>query len=140
MEKNGTSIIDDGKGVYMVLYTGKERPEFLEVGTGGHFKERDPNVPIHALGSTWVDGAMVVYIGKTGSSLKGRIRAYMRFGQGKRVSHWGGRYIWQMVGSRELLVCWRPIPGSTDPRSVEASLLKEFEKQYGKLPFANPVH
>ena len=133
-------MIDREKGVYLVLYAGKELPKFLNVSTGGHFKVRDPNVPIHVLESAWVDGTMVVYVGKTGSSLKGRIRAYMRFGQGKRVSHWGGRYIWQMVGSREFLVCWRPIPGSMDPRSVEAGLLKEFEKQYGKLPFANPIH
>ena len=36
-----TSVIPKVKGVYLVLYPGREMPEFEEIGTGGYFKDRD---------------------------------------------------------------------------------------------------
>ena len=41
-------------GVYMVVYTGENIPEFLSRGTGGFFKGKDPNVSITELETNWV--------------------------------------------------------------------------------------
>ena len=54
------------KGVYLVLNLDKEIPAYLEVGTGGHFKGKNPNVSLAELKANWVDKTLVVYIGKAG--------------------------------------------------------------------------
>ena len=79
-------------GVYMVVYQGNGMPEFLENGTGGFFKAKNPNVPVSELKSNWVGGTCVVYIGKA-TTLSKRISQYLKFGNGKSIGHWGGRLI-----------------------------------------------
>ena len=59
----------------------------------------------------------------------------MRFGQGKDVGHKGGRYIWQIPNSENLVVCWKPT--QEDSRTVEAELIQQFVAEFGKRPFAN---
>ena len=44
-------------GVYMVVYTGENIPEFLSRGTGGFFKGKDPNVSITELETNWVENS-----------------------------------------------------------------------------------
>ena len=61
----------------------------------------------------------------------------MKFGQGKPVAHHGGRYIWQIKDSEELVVCWKSLENGKNPRQLEAEMIHEFKKKYGKLPFAN---
>lgn len=78
-------------GVYLVIYLGDDKPLFCEVGTGGFFKGKNPNVSIQELNSNWIDGEHIVYIGKA-TELCRRLRQYMSFGQGKNIGHWGGRY------------------------------------------------
>jgi hypothetical protein len=129
------------KGVYLVLSNQKKSPVFLAKGSGGFFKGKDPNVPIMALDEKWVKNVLTIYIGKAGgdsskATLHSRLRQYFRFGQGKNVGHWGGRYIWQLEHHLDLLVCWKPLPDE-DPATVETSLIHLFIAQYGKLPFAN---
>lgn len=129
------------KGVYMVLYTCDTSPAFLSRGTGGHFKGKDPNVSPITLHGNWVEGTKVIYIGKAGgtshsSTLKSRISQYLRFGQGKKASHWGGRYIWQLKEIYNLSICWKVLIDQ-DPRTVEKNLISEFKKIYYKRPFAN---
>ena len=116
-------------------------PQFLEVGTGGYFKNKDPNVPISRLVSHWVEGALIVYIGQSGSGSKGtlkkRISDMIKFGQGGRVGHRGGRFVWQIRGVEGLLFCWKEI-WEDDPRNVEKELIKTFKSIYGgRRPFAN---
>lgn len=135
------SVIPDAKGVYMVLTPKNAKPKFLKVGTGGHFKDKNPNVSYEELVNNWVDDTCVVYIGKAGSinggaTLRSRLKQYLRFGQGKKVGHWGGRLIWQLSNSSNLLFCWMPTPDH-DPRQVEVFLLNKFFEQNNKLPFAN---
>lgn len=130
--------IDRGEGVYLILRVAKEPPQFLEVGTGGHFHDKDPNVPIQVLREKWVEGTIILYIGKASRSLRRRLGKYLDFGEGEPVAHWGGRYIWQLKDSSDLLVCWKEL--DEDTREVEARMILEFERQYGKLPFANLVH
>jgi hypothetical protein len=134
-----SSSIPDSKGVYLILNPGKES-ELLATGTGGHFKEREPNVSIEELKQNWVDNTIVLYIGKAGkegskATLHSRIGQYLSFGQGKKTGHWGGRFIWQLKNSRELIVCWKPLPAD-DPRTVEADLINQFRSNYSKRPFA----
>jgi hypothetical protein len=97
-------------GVYLVLRPTVVRPAFLEASIGGFFKGKNPTVALVRLESKWVESAVVLYIGKAGprtATLKSRLWQYVRFGQGQAVSHWGGRYIWQLADSCDLLVCWK---------------------------------
>ena len=131
--------IPNQKGVYLVIFEGGARPTFVEKGSGGHYKDRDPNVPISELVAKWIEGAQIVNIGQTESSLKKRICQYMRFGQGKSVAHHGGRYIWQIQDHKNLIVCWKAMSGESESAKVfECQLIQEFEKDHGgRLPFAN---
>lgn len=134
LSERGLKMIPDVPGVYMVLRVSEGAPEFLETGSGGHFKGKNPNVPVAELAANWVDGTPVVYIGKA-TSLRKRISQYVRFGQGKPVGHWGGRYIWQLADAPDLLFCWREVDG--DPDAVETELIRAFREAYGSRPFAN---
>ncbi len=136
-----SSTLPKTKGVYLILYLAEKSPAYMAVGTGGHFKGKDPNVSIAELKSNWVDGAIVIYIGKAGkeggsATLQSRLRQYFGFGKGGNVGHYGGRLIWQLRNSGELVVCWKALP-KNDPRTVEANLIKQFIAKYGTRPFAN---
>lgn len=139
---DGLDVLPKVKGIYLIIYTKNVHPRFLEIGSGGHFKGKDPNVPIPMLESSWVNGTIVIYIGKTDNTLHKRIGKYINFGKGKPVPHWGGRYIWQIADHRNLLVCWRSMPNNIvrdhdDPFQEEQKLIREFISMYGKMPFAN---
>lgn len=127
-------MIPDVPGVYVVCRVSDGVPVFLETGSGGHFKGKTPNVAVAELAANWVDGTPVLYIGKA-TSLRKRISQYVRFGQGKPVGHWGGRYIWQLADAPDLLFCWREVDG--DPDAVETELIRAFREAYGSRPFAN---
>jgi len=136
-----STVIPNEKGIYLVLRTSQEPCEYLEKGTGGFFKKRDPNIPLSELLANWVDSTLVVYIGKAGSdkgnaTLRSRLRQYLKFGQGRNIGHWGGRLIWQLKDAPQLLVCWKALPDD-NPREFEKQLIKDFVAQYGKRPFAN---
>lgn len=131
-----------GAGVYVVYRTETSPPAFLDRSCGGHFKGKDPTESQGVLAGAWVPGAQVMNIGKVGAAagsgrgLRKRLDEYRRFGEGRPVGHWGGRYIWQLSDSAELLVAWRTTPGD-DPREVERALIAEFVLAYGRRPFAN---
>jgi hypothetical protein len=129
-----SSMLPDNKGVYLVLNIDNKPGEFLTVGSGGHFKGKDPNISLADLISNWVDNTKVVYIGKA-TSLRSRLRQYFSFGQGKNIGHYGGRLIWQIKYSKDLVVCWKSL--TTDPREFEANLIQQFVKTFGCRPFAN---
>ena len=131
------SAIPVRAGVYIVYRPGELAPEFLEVSTGGWFKDRDPSVLRASLEAKWVDQARVVYIGK-GDNMRRRIRQYADFGRSKPVGHWGGRYIWQLADSADLLVAWKPAAIRETAGELERRLVAEFKAAHGgRLPFAN---
>lgn len=135
------SSIPKTRGVYLVLNPNFKKAEYLQIGTGGHFKGRNPNVSFDELKSNWVDNSLVVYIGKAGgetssATLHSRLKQYFSFGQGKNIGHWGGRLIWQLKNSSDLIVCWKPLQND-DPRSFEKQLIKKFVTEFSKRPFAN---
>ena len=136
-----SSSIPKIKGVYLVLNPNFKKAEYLQIGTGGHFKGKNPNVTLDELKSNWVDNSLIVYIGKAGSetsnaTLHSRLKQYFGFGQGKNIGHWGGRLIWQLKNSADLIVCWKSLPND-DPRTFENQLIRKFVSEFSKRPFAN---
>lgn len=129
-----SSMLPDSTGVYLILNVDNKPADFLNIGSGGHFKGKNPNVSIAELNANWVENTKVVYIGKA-TSLKSRLRQYLGFGQGKNIGHYGGRLIWQLKYSKDLVVCWKSL--TTDPREYEAELIRQFVSTYGCRPFAN---
>jgi hypothetical protein len=134
------SSIPQIKGVYLVLNPDR-KSEFLTVGTGGYFKGKNPNLSIAELKSNWVENTIIVYIGKAGkdgssATLQSRLKQYFSFGQGENIGHYGGRLIWQLKNSKDLVVCWKALP-TEDPRTIEANLIQQFVIKYSKRPFAN---
>jgi hypothetical protein len=139
--KEDTNLIPAQAGIYLILNLSKSNPDFLTIGTGGYFKNKNPNKELAYLSSKWINDTNVVYIGKAGgvnnkSTLKSRIKLYLEFGGGKPVGHYGGRLIWQLKNSSNLVVCWKTT-GDTDPRTIEKQLIANFHVQFGDKPFAN---
>lgn len=128
--------VPPGPGVYVVIRAKSSPPTFRDTSPAGRFKRKDPTELVDLLRAKWVDGADVIYIGK-GDNLRRRLKQYAAFGSGRPVGHWGGRYIWQLADSDELLVAWRPCAPDESPAAVEIELVTDFKRAYGRLPFAN---
>jgi len=141
LQATGCEDVPRVPGVYLVLRTEKGRPVFLQKSVGGIFKGSAPTVSVQELHDNWVDGPIVLNIGKAGggggsATLRSRLKQYMDFGAGKPVGHRGGRFVWQLAESGKLQVCWMPTPNE-EPKSVEGRLIREFKSLYGKRPYAN---
>lgn len=124
-------------GVYVIYRETPDPVEFLDKSTGGWFKGGNPSVPIETLEAAWVHDAHVLYVGKADAGQSGRrgIRArfdeYLRFGMGQPTGHWGGRYVWQLAGTDELMICFKPC---TDPRDEERDCSDCSEGNMGRCP------
>ena len=141
LKSYGYDEIPKEKGVYMVIRESKAPIIFINESIGGHFKGKNPTVSIEELNTQWVNNTFVLYIGKAGgmnskATLRSRLRQYLEFGKGRDIGHWGGRYIWQIQESDNLLIAWKPLLNE-EPESVETTLINEFRSKYGKRPFAN---
>ena len=139
--KANPNQIPQKQGVYVVLFPFDKEPNFLQTGTGGFFKDKDPNVTISELESKWLSGTDIIYIGKAGGSsskatLRSRLIQYLKFGMGMKIGHWGGRYIWQLSNSDNLIICWKPT--KQDARDVESEMIEQFKREHNSCrPFAN---
>lgn len=129
--------VPSAPGAYLVFRDALTEPIFLDASPAGHFKGRDPTVSLATLADKWVQGARVVYIGKA-NVLRRRLRQYARFGANDPVGHWGGRFIWQLADSDELLVAWHAISWDEVARGYERRLVRRFAELHdGRRPFAN---
>ena len=93
-------------------------------------------MPVAVLNGAWVTDSPVVYIGKADVANR-RLKQFARFGVGEPVGHWGGRYIWQLADSADLLVAWHPISWGEPAREYEKRVLTRFAEIHGARPFAN---
>ena len=133
--------VPTARGVYLVVRSDSSPPEFLAVSPAGHFKGRDPTLPVEELRASWIAQSCTLYIGKAGgaktsATLRTRLLTYLRHGQGRRAAHWGGRAIWQLADAPSLLVAWRVVTDG-EPRELERALIAEFSEHFGQRPFAN---
>lgn len=133
--RHNTITIPNTGGVYVLLRLSEASPQFLEKGSAGYFKGKDPNVSMEELAANYINGNKTLYIGKA-TSLRKRLGQLLHFGAGSAVGHWGGRYLWQLADAEDLLVAWKVIT-SESPREAESRMLIDFKNSYGKLPFAN---
>jgi len=136
LRTGGLLDVPDVPGVYVVVRASSGPILFLEDSRGGWFKGKDPTVPVGVLEARWIDDAEELYIGKA-DRLRRRVKELSEFGHGRPVGHRGGRFLWQIEGSADLLVGWLATPGR-DPRQVEVQMLAAFREEFGgRQPFAN---
>ena len=122
--------IPDSRVIYLVLRLKSGKPSFCSA------KYRESKYSTKALREHWIYNSVVLYIGKASKSLRDRIYAYVRFGQNKNSGHAGGRSIWHLSDSNQLILCWKITPDS-DPIVLERDLIKEFKSIYSYRPYAN---
>jgi hypothetical protein len=134
--RDDASAVPLSGGVYVVVRPATQPPAFLAESCGGHFKRRNPTELVDVLERKWVDDAPLLYVGRS-RVLRRRLKQYASFGAGRPIGHWGGRYIWQLSDSDELLVAWKACCTDETPSHLEAHLAGRFKLIYGRLPFAN---
>lgn len=137
LRPGGSAVVEHAPGTYVVYRVSGSTPVFLTANPAGRFKGRDPTVPLLCLEANWVDGARVIYIGKA-DNLAVRVPCMAAYGDGMRVAHEGGRLVWQLADSADLLFAWRPLrDGFATARADEVDMIALFRQVYGKSPFAN---
>ena len=135
--KESCSEVPSSNGVYLVLRRNNQQPVFSISSLGGYVKvpNDSPCYSLSYLQEQYVNGTCILYIGKS-TNMRRRLRSYMRFGQGKRASHGGGRAIWQMTDVDDFVICWAETLENS--RMVEWRMIQAFKLSHeGKRPFAN---
>jgi len=99
---------------------------------------------IEKLQSKWVKDVDIVYYGLAGikspRTLRARLNDLLQHGRGNttdKAPHKGGEILWQLKGYENFHLWILPTENPPVPRETEYSLLFNFNKQTGKLPFAN---
>jgi hypothetical protein len=117
-------------GVYVVMHGLDQEPEFLD----SNIIDKWPPYPSAQLRERWLTDVPVVYIGKA----EGKVGLHRRVGAFSRqaTNHSGGRSLWQLERSEDLLVAWLETPGES-ALAVEQRYLQSFKAAHGSYPFAN---
>ncbi len=125
-------------GIYLIECISGQKPGYFP-STGGKFKGKDPNYSEDVFLSNWVDGANIVYIGKAAGKkgLQQRLKQLIDFGYGKPKGHRGGRLLWHLEDSKDLLVRWITCE-AYKAGHAETTAIKTFKETHeGRRPFAN---
>lgn len=126
--------IPEKKGVYLIVDNIKKRKaKFVYPSPAGWFRGKNPSVEETKLKEKWVDGADILYIGKS-NNLQRRMKQHINFWSGKATGAWGGRIIAQISGYENFQVWYMECD---DPAQKESELIDLFKEHYGRLPFAN---
>ncbi|QHQ33902.1 hypothetical protein [Algicella marina] len=137
--RDRSGVVPREPGVYCVAAPSDLEPRWLQIGTGGFFKGKDPNVGLLELERNWVRTSLLLYFGRASAGkanqrgLKKRTNELVRFGMGEAVGHWGGRLLWQIEQSDTLLLFWKT---SEEPEVEKARLIEAFLGAHGSKPFA----
>lgn len=136
------NVIPAAPGTYRVVADVGFTPQYRNKSSAIPFKGKDPSVDVAVLKDKWVNSTQVIYIGKAGglnqrATLRQRIKAYIKFGNGIKASHWGGRYIWQLENVDDLYIEWDTCGIEEEPSKLERNGIDSFFEEYKKLPFAN---
>ncbi len=127
-------------GVWVVIRDAASVPHFLPRSTGAEWRGMDPTETPDALAARWVPRACVMYVAEaTGPGVRAllqqRIKRFLRFGAGRNVAHWSGRYVWQLAGASALRLAWWPMRPA-EARTTAKRLLDAFVARHGMPPFA----
>lgn len=122
-----------GPGVYIVSRVDEAPPQFLTQSPAGTHKGRDLTASAELVEAAWLSSSPVLYIGKA-TSLRSRVTAYRRQGEGSKAGHQGGAYLWQLVTGPDSLVAWKE---TAEFKCAEAALIDQFTADFGARPFAN---
>jgi hypothetical protein len=141
LHTEGCLALPNEPGVYAMVRESLSPPEFLANSAAPVYRGQSPTQPIEALRERWVTGAQVLYFGRARgpgarSLLRQRVKRYLRFGSGRVVGHWSGRFVWQLRDHAALRVAWKTT-AAEDVLPTEARLQIMFREHYGMLPFAN---
>jgi hypothetical protein len=138
-------VPNDAVGVYVAYRASDEPVSFLRESPAGRW-HGDPTRPLANLRGRWVRDSHIVYIGKADrptatsrNSLRGRVRAYLRFGAGSNARHSGGYLTWQLRDSADLLIAWCVIQRPAVPVQFERALIDAHIARFGARPFANSI-
>jgi hypothetical protein len=141
LRDEGAAGVPAEPGVWVVLRDVGGVPHFLARNTGANWRGKDPSETPDALGARWVARASVLYVAAAAGPgvralLQQRVKRFLRFGMGRNVAHWEGRFVWQLAGSAALRVAWKPVPAA-EARAAAQQLLDAFVERHGVMPFAN---
>lgn len=126
------------KGIYLVVRPNNMRDiQLIPTSNAGKFKGKDPTVKLERLKQKLLVDADILYLGKSEDSVEKRMQQHIDFWKGEPIAAWGGRSIAQIMNYENLEVWYLPCD---NPKEMESNLLREFEKQYHQLPFANWRH
>ncbi|MDD2476938.1 MAG: hypothetical protein PHI32_13645 [Dysgonamonadaceae bacterium] len=136
---NGFRSIPNEKGIYIVMVPEQFDVQFLE-NTTAITTHNGKNLlyPACDLRTKYNSSdRKILYVGKAGgenNKLRQRIRQYVKYGYGEANNHRGGRAIWQIKNSEQLLIGYHICE---KPRDEESILLAEYYSKYGTFPVAN---
>lgn len=142
---NRSLAVPKKSGIYVAVYLKQEMPKFKEASEASlAWPDKKIDSSIDKLIFNWVnfknEEDNILYIGRANArsaktNLRNRIRQYILFGQGKSITHYGGRYIWQIEELKDVAIYYKE---DDNPAKAEKELLKDFKNKYQeKLPFAN---
>jgi len=135
---NGYKEVKNEKGVYVVCMPLNFKVNITSnTSATKEHKRRSMLYEKSLLLKKWVPQSVILYFGKAGGQsnrLRQRISQYVRYGYDEGNNHRGGRAIWQLDNSKNLLIGY---VADINAGEKESWLIREFEKCYGKKPFAN---